>query len=411
MGANQYMTKTIAAKPESQRELFSNLFFYKLVSTVGFPVLMVAIGTFIYPNLLLELFLIAITFSLIEMLSFFRGAFQGHQLFGYDAIMANAEKTVLILLLSALLLTSINLELFLVARFTSVAIACLIALVFLWKKKLVYIPQFNRKALKNIIRQSFPYAFMAMLYTLHERVDAVMVEKISGNYEAGIYAAAYRWLDLFMMYLWTILPFFFAKFAHHEMKKEDINKLIKAGVGITSVPLIIVFSFALFYGPIFFEFIMTNSTPQEIERMSSTLTILLFTLLAQGMFAILSTFLTSRGFTKYVNGIIIGSIVINITLNSIFIPEYGTQAAAWTTFISTIFASIGNIIFIKKNQLAELPYIVWLKNITLLIIAISGYFILKNYLDWIINMIIVSLTVLGISYIFKLLDIRTIKHL
>lgn len=411
MGANKYITKSIASSPFKQKGLFSYLFFFKLISIIAFPLIMICVAFVIYPEYLLEMFIIAIIFALIEVQTFFRATFQGHQLFSFDAIMANTEKTVLIFILSVLLLTTINLDLFLIARFTSVALACLIGVALLWKQKLIYTPKFNAKELKKLITKSFPFAFMAILYTLHERVDAVMLDKIIGNHEAGIYAAAYRWLDLFMMYLWTILPFFFAKFAHHGMDIKDKEKLLRAGVGMTSIPMIIIFGFGYFYSPVFFENIMKNSTSDEIMQMADTLKVLFFTLLTQGMFAVLSTFLTSNGHTKYINIIILISIVLNITLNFIYIPQYGTTAAAWTTFASTLFSCLANIIYILSKGLLRLPFLSWLKVFVLLALCLGAYYLTFNYLNWFITGFIVSLAILGLAYVFKLLDLKVIKHL
>ena len=43
--------------------------------------------------------------------------------------------------------------------------------------------------------------------------DQVMLERMAGDVPTGLYAAAYRWLDAFSMYLWIVLPMFFARFA------------------------------------------------------------------------------------------------------------------------------------------------------------------------------------------------------
>jgi O-antigen/teichoic acid export membrane protein len=68
--------------------------------------------------------------------------------------------------------------------------------------------QFRREKLKELLKDSLPFAMITLVYGINERIDIVMLERLSSATEAGLYAGPYRWVDAVMMYMWTVLPIF-----------------------------------------------------------------------------------------------------------------------------------------------------------------------------------------------------------
>lgn len=418
LGINQYITKSLAEKPTVLKELFPTAFGFKLISLIVFPILMIGIGLLLGYELtdLYFLVILSVAHAFIQLMGFFRANFQGFQYFSIDAISSNIDKVLLIIFIGILLYSEISLESFIWARFLSLFCTTLILGILMQKYGLLSLPSWNWKTIQPIIVKSIPFAFMTILYSINEKVDQVMVERIdfigSTINQAGIYAASYRWLDAMMMYLWTILPMFFAKFAYHESTQEDKERLLRIGTGITAIPLLLVAGFSLFYGDKFF-FIYKNSSIEEINTMVSLFQVLCFALCIHGFFAILSTYLTSNGHTKFVNSMLGVNIVLNMVLNFIFIPSYGALAAAFSTVISTFIMSISYVVYIQKKQLITLPYLVWLKLILVFCIYITIYYGLNQFtsIHWLINTSISTLIALTTSLLLKIITIQELKQL
>ncbi len=362
---------------------------------------------------LIYLAIISFTTALIQLLQYYRSIFQGYQLFKIDAFASNFDKFFLAIILTALLLTTITVDSFIYARLVSVVLAIIVLQRILARKKLFSRPVLSFRKTIPILKKSFPFALITIFYSVHERVDQVMLERIHPNGEevTGIYAASYRWLDLTMMYLWIVLPMFFAKLSFHKTSLEDKNTLIKVGVSITSLPLILISGFGIFHGEKLF-ILFTHSSLEQIELMTQCVKILFICLLIHGFCAILSTYLTSNGYTSFINLMMVISILVNVGLNIYLIPIYGATAAAWTTLISTLTACIGYILYIQLKTPLNLPYAQWGKLILVSTIYFSGLFTFQYYnIHWIAGTSVSLLFSMLTAWQLDLINFRKLKGL
>jgi O-antigen/teichoic acid export membrane protein len=241
----------------------------------------------------------------------------------------------------------------------------------------------------------------------------VMLERLGGSAgekNAGLYAAAYRWLDAFMMYLWTILPVFFAKFAAHHNEPDEQQELFNFGQLITFFPLMFAGVFVFFYGDKFF-WIFTHSTPEELKVMTSTLKILFITAIFQGMFAIYGTYLNATGHEKRVSYMIAGCIALNVLLNGIFIPSYGPVAAAYATLASTALISVMYLNYIPKNTALKIPLNLLGRIGVIAAGFIIFFFILYSFsVVWYVTTVVSGIFLAGIMYITNIGNIRSVLN-
>ena len=102
---------------------------------------------------------------------------------------------------------------------------------------------------KGIVKQAFPFAIITILYSVHDKVDQVMLERMlpepNGAHETGLYAGAYRWVDAVSMYLWTVLPIFFARFASKIHSPKAQTQLLEFGQAVAAIPMIFVSVFVV----------------------------------------------------------------------------------------------------------------------------------------------------------------------
>ncbi len=318
----------------------------------------------------------------------------------------------MILLVVIMLSQRITLDLFIYARLISLLVTVVVFYIVSVRLFDYIAPKLNQERLKVLIKQSIPFAIITILYSLNEKIDSVIIEylsRVSGDLtkenDAGLYAAAYRFLDASMMYLWTVLPIFFAKFAYHLTDNHEKQRLLNFGQVVASVPMVFVAVFVYFYGEILF-FQQKNSSPEQIATMTTILKILFFSAGLHGVFAIYSTLLTATGYEKMVSKMIVGSIFINVLGNIIFIPVYGPVASAWTTLASTVFLSLSYVIFTQRKLEIEIPYSILLRLLVVYgLFALMFYFLTLTTLPWYLVTMLAGAFLLIFAYMGGLLNL------
>ncbi len=414
IGLNQFVTKKLASEPTRIKEVFSNIFALKLFMLVLYPFLMSILGWALGYGEREIYFLAVLCFAqaLVQLIFFFRANFQANQHFMVDSTASVMDKFILILLVVIMLSQKITIDLFIYARLASLLVTVVVFYIVSIKLFDYIAPKLDPDKLKNLIKQSIPFAIITILYSLNEKVDTVIIDYLSRvsldvkkHGDAGLYAAAYRFLDASMMYLWTILPIFFAKFAYHLSNTKEKQKLINFGQVVASVPMVFLTVFVYFYGEkLFFQ--QKNSSPEQIMIMADVLKILFFSAALHGMFAIYSTLLTSTGFEKQVSKMIVGSIIINVIGNFIFIPIYGPIASAWITVASAVFLSMSYVYYTHTKLEVRVPYPI-IVRLLIVFALFSGVFYLLTLtaLPWFLVTMLAGAFLLIFSYMSGLITL------
>ena len=411
VGLNQYITKKLATEPNRLQEVFSNIFSLKLIMLIVYPAFMSAVG-YCLSYSTNEIYLLAVLSfgqALIQLTFFFRANFQANQHFKIDSLASILDKFILIILVVIMISQRITLESYVYATLASIFITTLL-FYFVTVKLFDFIaPKLEVQKMNELIKLSIPFAVITILYSINEKVDSVMIERLSDeNHKSdpGLYAASYRFLSAIMMYLWTVLPIFFAKFAYNHASAKEKQKLLNFGQVIASLPMIFVGVFILFYADILLGFFQKNSSPEEIADMSNLLRILMLSSILQGVFAIYSTLLTSTGYEKQVSKMIVVSILMNVIGNFIFIPFYGPFASAWITASSTLLLSGLYVYYTHTKLEVKVPYNILLR---LLIVSVlfAGLFYLLTFttLPWYFVSMLAGAALLVFSYLAGLLKL------
>lgn len=408
LGVNQYVTKKLAGEPHKIDEIFPAAFGLKLLLLILYPACMSVIGFVLGYGWseLYYLWLLSFFQGGVQLILFLRANFQAHQKFFIDSFASVLDKLLLIVFLLILFQINITIENFIYARLISVFAAVFLLYVFYamnygWEK-----PSMDTDKLFPIIKQSIPFAMITVLYSFNERVDQVMVERLLGGKESGLYAGAYRWLDAIMMYLWIILPLFFARFAYLKNDRLLLDRTFKIGHIISFLPMCLVSGFVFLYPEKFF-ILFENSTAEEISMMSEILKVLFVAALMHGLFAIYSTLLTSIGYERQTSVMILISVVMNVALNFIFIPMYGVTASAWATVVSTVLLSMSYAYYLQKKNIITIPVGVIIKLVMVFVLFMSLYYGLTfTSIPWYFNTLLSALFLTVLSWSMGLLNFK-----
>jgi O-antigen/teichoic acid export membrane protein len=224
-----------------------------------------------------------------------------------------------ILYIGAILL----LEAILYAVFFSIARLIKFGSLFSWK--------FDKEVAFQILRDSWPFMFIAAFTTIYTRVDQVMLKQFLDASAVGLYDAAVRLSEVWILVPIIIISSLFPAMVNaresdpSEYKKRltflisftaVIALFIAGAIAILASPLVL-----LLYGNDFIGSIPVIYIYVWSGVLTSLATISHFFLTAENMRKTL--FFTSGS-----------AMILNILLNIIFIPQYGITGAAWSTLIS-----------------------------------------------------------------------------
>jgi O-antigen/teichoic acid export membrane protein len=411
MGINQYTTKTLASQPDLLKRLFPSLFRLKVVFSLIYPIFMLGAGWLVgyRGESLYFLLILCAVHSVLQINFFFRANFQAFQRFKFDALASVLDRILMLGIVIALLMTEIDVESYIYAYLISAGITMIVLYFFVVRMFGFIRPTWEAASVGELLKLSFPFALITILYSINDKVDQVLLERLiggdAGEHETGIYGGAYRWVDAVMMYLWTVLPIFFAKFAHHIDDPKALGRLLRFGQPIAAIPMIFAGMFGLIYGEkLLFQF--TSSSAYDLAKMTLCLRILFGAVLVNGIFAIYSTLLTSTNHERFVSRMIAFSIVINITLNCIFIPQYGAIASAWNTVLSFSILSLSYIWYMHFKLPVKPAYDTLLKLLGITAVFAAGFWGMSlSGLPWWLVSALAGLFLLGLSYfagMFKL---------
>ncbi len=213
----------------------------------------------------------------------------------------------------------------------------------------LHFPKIEVYVIKKAIKGSLPYGILGILGLLYFRIDAIILSYIRGSFEAGIYGAAYKFLEAIIF-----VPSSFAAALFPALAKLHNNKIEMKQLYFKSIKLMLSLGLFFLLGYIFvlpqiIKIFLPNYLPAIEAIKILSLSIPFIFIATPGVQVLLST-------DKYLKSVVFFSIftlVFNITLNFLFIPKFGFIAASWVTVFSDILSFVIFFLLIKFKMFGK----------------------------------------------------------
>jgi O-antigen/teichoic acid export membrane protein len=413
LGLTQFTVQRLAAEPKFANRQFATLFPLRGLLTLASLLALLVLGWGLGPQLSL-LAAVGAGLLLTQYGQFLRAPVQARQHFNTDAVLSVLEKLLALGMVVGLLLGGkLGLGTYVGARLVAAGFTAVLFLGLL-RRLFGQLPHRwpRRRRAGQLLRGSLPFAFIALLYGINERVDMVLLERLSSAREAGYYAGAYRWLDAAMMYAWTVLPLFFARFAYAAARPRELRQLLWVGQRVVAVPLLLVVAFVLFRGEVlFWQF--GHSTGPELAHMTLCLKILFLNVLVNAFFAIYSTLLTGTRYQKPVSWLVALSIGLNLTLNLLLLPRYGAIAAALNTLLSGVLVSGGYVWLVARRMGVPVPWHLLARLALAFGLLCGGWYLARTQLSlaWWLEAGLMSVFFAGLLLLTGLVQLQELRQL
>lgn len=344
LGINNFTTKRIAQRPEIAKRYFGRIFSFRFILFFIYFFSTLALASILnYSSKAIYLLCIlgANQFFIIST-AYCRSHFAGFHFFKTDALISVLDRFLLIILGGFVLFSpfskwTMSIEIFIWIQFICYFTTFCIALLFLYKHIEKPLLKWDLSFSFSFVKRSLPYALLIVLMLLYTRLDGVMLERIhkNGAYESGIFAQGFRLLDALYMFGMIFAGLLFPMFSK-QLKNDTsaVKPLLKtAGNLLISGALLIVII------AVFNSFYLLNLIYINVKEAIPAFQWLMFGFIAICMNFIFGTLLTANGSMKVLNITSSFGIIVNIGLNIWLIPRYGSEGAAFASFVTQSFTA------------------------------------------------------------------------
>lgn len=204
--------------------------------------------------------------------------------------------------------------------------------------------KFDIQVIKSMLSLGIVYALSLLIINLNYKADYILLDKLSTAYELGIYSKG----SGITQYLWQV-PMLLSTviFARSAVSKNDKAFSIKVAQLLRVSFLIIgIASMILFF---LSDFIIVFMYGESFRESIQVLNFLLPGVLILTIFKVMNMDLAGKGKPWIAMKAMGPSLVINVVLNFIFIPEYGAAGSALASTVSYIVAGISFLWYYSKE--------------------------------------------------------------
>ena len=238
MGITNFNNRSVARQSDFLKESFSRILSLKVLLFVFYVVLMLLIGIVIGYNRMQIEMLIPLLFNqfLAGLILYLRSNISGLLMFKTDSFLSVIDRVIMIVFCSILLWGNVTNQPFQITWFIyiqtfSYLLTALLALSVVIRKLAFVKPLFDFPFFKTIFKQSLPFAILHLFTSFHNRIDAVLMERILppqiGAEQVGVYASAFRLLDAGIIIAYLMSVICMPLFSNMIANKQKVNEIVR----------------------------------------------------------------------------------------------------------------------------------------------------------------------------------------
>ena len=449
LGITNFNTRNIARHPKLIVKHLPALLSIKLLLLLLYLVVTFSVGLLEGFGSTQFLLLAILSFNqfLNSLILYLRSNFEGLLLFKWDSLFSVMDRVLMIIICGLMLwgpqLSQLTIFHFALAQTAAYLATAALALTVLILKTGHCKLRWNKPFTIAILKQSLPFALLVLLMASYNRIDPILLEQLSpdgrGNFNAGIYAGAFKLLDALTMIAYLVsvplLPIYAKmtkengerKTENGERKTENgerrcprgdtsssgawegqtgENELSETTIAMFSLVMVFAITAACTLSSVSGE-IMELFYDDNVAEYSSVFRIVIFCIIPICFTYIFGTLLTAGGKLKALNIFAACSLAANIAVNMMLIPRYGAIGSAWAGLTAQSLMALAQLAAAIKIYEIRFSrrYILKMVFFTLSVVACC-YCI--PHLNWWLALIIYSTVALALALILKLIDIKEI---
>jgi O-antigen/teichoic acid export membrane protein len=417
-GLQSYNNRTVAQSPEAMKNLFPNIIIAKGILSLGYVLLVCVLGLLLgyRGHSLLLLFTLCFVQVLNSFLLYLRSNVSAMHRFRTDSILSVSDRLFMIIICSVLLFHpffsgTFRIEWFIYAQIIAYLFTSIIAFIICTHLTRLDWSHYDLKKVWVICKHSLPYALLIFLMAVYIRSDVFLIERLlPEGKEAGVYAAAYRFLDVSnnvtgVLFAGILLPLFGRMLA----QKETVQPLVRLSVNLLLPVAITAMMVAFFFGG---QIMYMQLKGMASEYDGKVFALLMAAFPGYCIGYVYATLLTANGNIRSLIGVSLIAVLLNLVLNFILVPLYGAWGGALTCCITQCFLSVANILLAKKVLHLKSDWN-WVLRYPAFMLIIFGccYLMSKSNLSFWVQLFVIAGVASVSMFICGFLPFRKIKEL
>ncbi|MDR2978972.1 MAG: polysaccharide biosynthesis C-terminal domain-containing protein [Bacteroidales bacterium] len=420
MGITNFNNRNIACHTHLLTKHLSGILTLKLVLGFAYLILVFILGFIIgYRDFQLKiLFWTAINQFLNSFILYLRSNISALFMFKTDSFLSVIDRLIMIVICSILLWGNaidqpFKIEWFVYSQSFAYVISATIALIIVTNKATELPVHWNWSFARLILRKSLPFAILHLLMSFYNRIDSVMIERILpasiADFETGIYASAFRFLDALVMISYLFSVILLPLFSRMLKEKTNLIPIVK-----TSFSLLVFFSVTATVILIFFRFpVLELIYKNNITESAWVLQFLIPCIIPISFTYIFGTLLTANGNMKMMNIISFIGILVNVLVNFILIPKLHATGAAIASLSTQSVVATAQLCVIARQLKFSLKSLPWLRSLIYCALLIPTTCLLhaKLTLNPLITLLIAGVCAYGLALVSGLFSVKEVLRL
>lgn len=361
LGITNFNTRNIAQHPQLITKHLSGILGIKVALLGLYLVVTFSVGALMgYGS---EEFRLLAWLTLCQFLSslilYLRSNFEGLLLFKWDSLFSVLDRVLMILICGCLLWgplrENFNIYWFVYAQVAAYGLTALLAFVVIARKARFSIFNFHLSPafFLVILKKSAPFALLVLLMASYNRIDPILLRRLAGDADAGVYAGAFRLLDALtaVAYLVSVplLPVF-SKLCK-EIKPASANyNLLSINSQLADIVRLV------FWPMMFFAVgvsVVCNLWAEPIMQLLyhgnfapyvPVFRVVIFGIVPISITYIFGTLLTAGGHLRQLNLFAATTLVLNVVVNLLLIPRFGATGSAWASLTAQSFMALAQLL-------------------------------------------------------------------
>jgi len=419
LGVTNFNTRNIARHPKLIDKHLPDVLGIKLALLLLYAVVTFTVGLLSGYNSRQFHLLAILTFNqfLNSLILYLRSNFEGLMLFKWDSVISILDRVVMIAICALMLWgpePGVTIEGFAYAQTVAYLLTALTALAVLSVRiRREYNPHFSLRTLRLsrpfaivILRKSLPFALLVLLMASYNRIDPLLLSWLhpAGLHQSGIYAGAFRLLDALTMVAYLVsvplLPVFARMTADNDSALSGTTRMVTGLMAVFSVTAAATFSL---HSHLFMQLLYRD----HIEEYAAVFSILVWGIVPISMTYVYGTLLTAAGKLRQLNILAATTLLINIIVNLIAIPRYGSVGSAWASLIAQTCMALAQI-WVAFGSLGLKFTVGFLLRLLLFSAATVAVAVLLPALPWWGILLATAATALAVALPLRLVDLKQI---
>lgn len=416
-GIQSYTSKSIAENRANYATILGDILGAKMLLAAVYIVLSI-LGAYLmgYDQRTIALVGgIAIYLVLSSTFVLLRTTLSGVGEFSKDSWVSSLDRVLMLLLFGTVIWLGFFREYFTIEWFVAGQVICLftsciVAIYLMLRSKMSLKINMDLSKIYKVLYQTLPFTGLILLTNICNRIDVVMLNELveDGLFQAGTYAAGYRFLDAANMVGYLFGGLLLPMYAYMISKGEKIRPLFDLGFRLLiSLSLIIGF-IAIAFAKEIWQIAYIN----KYDELYTILPPIMLSLVPIAVSHSMGSLLQASGRVKSLNILFAIAVIFNIATNYIIIPQYGATGAAYTTFATEILLISGSYYLVRRYTDAQISLMTFVKVVVIIIVMLAAFVLTTSIgFHWILSIFLLSFIYIMLVFAVKLISIGEIKSL